>query len=155
MVNADQERAFVRFVKETEPKLSYALAAAYGPEIGSEATSEALVYAWEHWPKIRAMDNPAGYLYRVGQSKSRRFFRPRVAFPAPVAGDEFGFEPKLPTALESLTKNQRVAVVLVHAIGWSEREAAELMGVSRATVRTHVERALARLRAAMEVQVDV
>lgn len=154
-MNGDQERAFVRFVKETEPKLSYALAAAYGPEIGSEATSEALVYAWEHWAKIRDMDNPAGYLYRVGQSKSRRFFRPRVAFPAPIPRDDFGFEPKLPAALESLTKNQRVAVVLVHAIGWSEREAADLMGVSRATVRTHIERALARLRAAMEVRVDV
>ncbi|GBE23630.1 MAG TPA: sigma-70 family RNA polymerase sigma factor [Actinobacteria bacterium] len=67
-MSADQERAFARFVKETEPKLSYALAAAYGPEIESEATSEALVYAWEHWPRIRAIQNPAGYLYRVGQS---------------------------------------------------------------------------------------
>jgi RNA polymerase sigma factor (sigma-70 family) len=154
-VNADQERAFVRFVKETEPKLSYALAAAYGPEIGSEATSEALVYAWEHWVRVRQMDNPAGYLYRVGQSKSRRFFRPRVTFPPREPADQFGFEPKLPGALESLTKNQRVAVVLVHALGWSEREAADLMGVSRATVRTHVERALARLRSAMEVEIDV
>jgi RNA polymerase sigma factor (sigma-70 family) len=154
-VNADQERAFTRFVKETEPKLSYALAAAYGPEIGSEATSEALVHAWEHWSKIRDMDNPTGYLYRVGQSKSRRFFRPRVAFPPRQPADESGFEPKLPVALESLTKSQRVAVVLVHALGWSERETADLMGVSRATVRTHVERALVRLRTAMEVQVDV
>jgi len=154
-VSADQERAFTRFVKETEPKLSYALAAAYGPEIGSEATSEALVYAWEHWPKIRTMQNPAGYLYRVGQSKARRFLRPRVTFPAPQMRDPYGFEPGLPAALESLTKNQRVAVVLVHALAWTERETAELMDVSRATVRTHVERALARLRATMEVQVDV
>lgn len=126
-MSADQERAFTRFVKETEPKLSYALAAAYGPEIGSEATSEALVYAWEHWPKIRAMQNPAGYLYRVGQSKARRFFRPRAAFPPSPSRDPFGFEPQLPAALESLTKNQRVAVVLVHALAWTEREAAELM----------------------------
>ncbi len=154
-MNAERERAFTRFVKETEPKLSYALAAAYGPEVGSEATSDALVYAWEHWPKIQAMGNPAGYLYRVGQSKARRFLRPRVAFPPSPASDPFGFEPRLPAALESLTKNQRVAVVLVHALDWSEREAAELMGVSRATVRTHVERALARLRTALEVKIDV
>jgi hypothetical protein len=36
------EQAFTRFVKETEPRLSYALAAAYGPEVGAEATADAL-----------------------------------------------------------------------------------------------------------------
>ncbi len=149
-MHSDDEQAFVRFVKETEPKLSYALAAAYGPEVGAEATSEALVYAWEHWDKLSRMDNPAGYLYRVGQSKSRRFRRPKVGFPERTHHDR-RFEPGLPAALESLTKNQRVAVVLVHALGWTEREAAELMGISRSTVRTHVERALTQLRTALEV----
>lgn len=153
-MDAEQRQAFTRFVKETEPRLSYALAAAYGPEIGADATSEALVYAWEHWRKVREMANPAGYLFRVGQSKSRRFLRPRVTFPARGARDPYRFEPALPKALESLTKNQRVAVVLVHALGCTEREAAELMGLSRSTVRTHVERALARLRAELEVEID-
>ena len=149
-----REQAFTRFVKETEPRLSYALAAAYGPEVGAEATADALAYAWEHWERIERMGNPAGYLYRVGQSRSRRYRRPRALFPSPPPREDHSTEPTLPLALEDRTRNQRVAVTLVHALGWSERESAELMGISRSTLRTHAERGLGRLRAAMEVQVD-
>ncbi len=155
-MNADQERAFVRFVKETEPKLSYALAAAYGPEIGSEATSEALVYVWEHWPKIRAMGNPAGYLYRVGQSKSRRFFRPKVAVPG--SGREEMSSVSNRSYRQLWSPSPRTSAWRSCSCTPSDGPSVKrrsLMGVSRATVRTHVERALARLRAAMEVQVDV
>ena len=150
-----REQAFTRFVKETEPRLSYALAAAYGPEVGAEAAADALAFAWEHWERIERMGNPAGYLYRVGQSRSRRYRRPRVLFPRTTPDEPPFVEPALPQALEELTRNQRVAVTLIHALGWTEREAAELMGISRSTLRTHAERGLTHLRAELEVQVDV
>ena len=35
-------------------------------------TAEAFGYAWENWDRLKAMKNPTGYLYRVGQSKARR-----------------------------------------------------------------------------------
>lgn len=149
-----QEQAFTRFVKETEPRLSYALAAAYGPEVGAEATADALAFAWEHWERIKRMGNPVGYLYRVGQSRSRRYRRPRTLFPRVWTNDRPLVEPALPAALEDLTRNQRVAVTLIHALGWTQREAADLMGISRSTVRTHAERGLDHLRAAMEVRID-
>ena len=47
----DAHRAFTRFVKETEPRLSYALAA-YGLEVGAEATADALVWAWSWKPSM-------------------------------------------------------------------------------------------------------
>ena len=150
-----REQAFTRFVKETEPRLSYALAAAYGPEVGAEATADAFAYAWENWERIKGMVNPAGYLYRVGQSRSRRYRRPRVLFPRPTPDQPSFVEPALPTALEGLTRNRRAAVTLIHALGWTEREAAELVGISRSTLRTHAERGLSRLRAELEVHVDV
>ncbi|MDF1596063.1 MAG: sigma factor-like helix-turn-helix DNA-binding protein [Acidimicrobiia bacterium] len=153
-MQADDEQAFTRFVKETEPRLSYALAAAYGPEVGADATADALTYAWENWDKVRVMNNPAGYLYRVGQSRSRIYRRPRLLFPGVAPSDAHDVEPGLPAALESLTRNQRVAVVLLNALEWTEHEAAEFLGVSRSTVRTHAERGLNRLRAALEVTVD-
>lgn len=140
------DREFTRFVKAVEPRLSYAFYAAYGPEVGSEVTADALVYAWEHWGKVAEMNNPAGYLYRVGQSKARRYHRPRVLFPRSEPDDISDFEPGLPAALEDLTESQRQAVVLVHALGWTEEEAAEVLGKSRSTVHTHLERGLARLR---------
>lgn len=71
--NPDQ-REFTRFVKETEPRLSYALAAAYGMETGVEATADALEWA----------------------------------------------------ALDQLSRNQRVAVAMIHGLGYSKREVADL-----------------------------
>lgn len=108
-MQVDDEQAFTRFVKETEPRLSYALAAAYGPEVGADAAADALTYAWANWEKIRVMDNPAGYLYRVGQSRSRYYRRPRLLFPGVAPEDVHDIEPGLPGALDSLTRNQRMA----------------------------------------------
>ncbi len=64
------EGEFADFVKLHEPKLRIALMSAYGPERGRDATAEALAYGWEHWDRVRGMDEPVGYLCRVGQSKS-------------------------------------------------------------------------------------
>jgi len=143
-----QDKTFTRFVKETEPRLSHALAAAYGPEVGAEATADALLWAWENWDRVATMKNRAGYLYRVGQSKARRYYRPAKLFPRPMPGT---VDPTLPVLIEGLSKNQRVATVLIHAYGYTERETAELLGISRWSVRTHAERGLARLKSALEV----
>lgn len=145
----DQE--FTRFVKEVEPRLSHALAASYGPEVGAEATADALAWAWEHWDRLAGMKHPLGYLYRVGQSNARRYFRPPKLFPAATPGM---VDPTLPVLLEGLSRNQRVATVLIHALDYSEREVAELLGISRWSVRTHAERGLTRLRKALEVTAD-
>jgi RNA polymerase sigma-70 factor (ECF subfamily) len=135
---------FREFVLEAEPRLRRALIAAYGTERGREAVAEALAYAWEHWPKVIAMDNPVGYLYRVGRSRTRsRQVRPLFQR---ADNSEPAVEPKLPGALERLSERQRVAVVLVHAYGWTLREVAELTGVRISTVQTHVERGLRHLQ---------
>lgn len=145
---------FTRFVRGVEPRLSYAFFAAYGPEVGSDVTADCLIYAWEHWSRIQEMGNAAGYLFRVGQSKARGYLRPRVSFPQMVRSAIPEVEPKLPGALERLTQNQRLAVVLVHGLGWTEEETATLIGRSRSTVRTHLERGLRRLRDELGVSVD-
>ncbi len=153
-MEADERQAFTRFVKETEPRLSYALAAAYGLEVGAEATADALAWAWEHWETLKDKRNPAGYLYRVGQSKARRYYRPQVLFPSLPASEVPTVEPGLTNALASLSKNQRVAVVLIHGMDHSEREVADLLGISRWSVRTHAERGLKRIRHALGVSAD-
>jgi DNA-directed RNA polymerase specialized sigma24 family protein len=153
--NDPDQREFTRFVKETEPRLSYALAAAYGMETGAEATADALGWAWEHWDRVKTMTNPAGYLYRVGQSNARRYMRPRVLFPQVAPMDEQTVVPELPGALDELSKNQRVAVVMIHGFGYTEREVADLVGISRWSVRTHAERGLSKLRSTLGVTIDV
>ena len=151
----DERQAFTRFVKETEPRLSYALAAAYGLEVGAEATADALEWAWEHWDTLEDKRNPVGYLFRVGQSKARRYCRPQVLFPSFPASEIPTVEPGLTEALAGMSKNQRVAVVLIYGMEHSEREVADLLGISRWSVRTHAERGMRRIRHALGVSADV
>jgi DNA-directed RNA polymerase specialized sigma24 family protein len=143
------EAEFRTFVGDVEPRLHRALAAALGGERGREATAEALAYAWQHWPRVRAMANPAGYLYRVGQSSVRRRKAP-IVFERPDAAEPV-YEPGLARHLAELPERQRLAVVLVHGFGWTAGEVAELTGLAPSTVYTHLERGLTRLRAALEV----
>ena len=147
------ESEFSRFVGEVEPGLRRALVATYGTERGRDAVAEALGWAWANWPRVQSMANPAGYLYRVGQSRTRSRKSP-VVFPD--AGDVGlpWIEPALIDALRSMSEMQRCAVVLVHGYEWTLQEVAELMGVRRATVQTHLARGLRRLRAVLEVDVD-
>jgi RNA polymerase sigma factor (sigma-70 family) len=149
---------FSEFVEEHGCALQHALVAALGPDAGTEATSEALVYGWEHWNRVGGMDNPVGFLFTVGRNWGRRQFRRRSAlqFPAPVVVHQSDpqVEPALPGALARLSERQRVATVLVHGAGWTLAEVADLLGVDRGTVRQHAERGLRKLRAALEVSVD-
>lgn len=142
---------FTEFVADVEPKLSYALAAAYGVEVGRESTRDALAYAWEHWTELRGFENPAGYLYRVGQSAARKYRRRSIVFPRVSDFEMPQVEPALPEALSKLSRSQRTAVILLYALDWSEREVAELLGVDRSTVRRHRDRGLKKLRRALEV----
>src|SRR4051812_25406164 len=100
------------------------------------------------------MANPAGYLYRVGQTSRRPRRRGSPGFPAPATEWEIWVEPALPAALGSLTRSQRVAVVLVHGFGWTLAEVGELTGVKVTTVQNHVERGIAKLRKHLEVNAD-
>ena len=140
---------FEAFFDAVEPQLRRAHFAVFGLERGPEATAEAFAWAWETWPRARELESPVGYLFRVGQSRTRgRRFRP-VFTPATV--DDPLVEPKLGAALVELSESQRAAVVLVHGFGWTLREVAELREVKVTSVQTHLERGLRRLRAALEV----
>lgn len=152
-----REERYRSFFATTEPRLRRALIAAYGPELGSDATAEALTWAWEHFERIETMPNPAGYLWRVGQTSVRSATRRRDAGrvglvrevdAAPVV------EPGLAAELARLTVRQRTAVLLVHGFGYSLAEAGSQMGCRVRTVRNHLDRGMARLRAGLGVTDD-
>lgn len=148
------EDAFVAFVRSVEGGLRAALVAKHGPERGREAANDALVYGWQHWDRVRQMDNAAGYLYRVGQNRARR----RRLLPAtepdqPMASDLW-VEPGLGPALLSLSIRQRQTVVLIAGYGFTFKEAADLLDLSISSVQTHHKRGLARLRSALGVMFD-
>lgn len=145
---------FTEFFAIAEPRLRRAFVAAYGVDRGREAAAEALAYAWEHWERMSEMDNPVGYLYRVGQSRSR----PRnegQTFPPVTAPASPWVEPELPSALEQLSERERLAVVLIEGFGWTFREVAELAEVSVSSVQSYLSRGLKKLRQALGVTEDV
>ncbi len=147
MATEVESATFETFVADAEPRLRRALVAAYGRERGREAAAEALAYGWEHWDQLRQMDNPVGYLYRVGQSRSRARKQPLILERGST--EDPWVEPGLAAALGTLTERQRLAVVLVHGFGWMHTEVAEITGIAPTTVQNHVDRGLERLRAAL------
>lgn len=144
--------SFTVFVQSTERPLRQALTAAVGSEVGREATAEALAYGWEHWDRVGRLDNPAGYLYRVGRNLATRMSRMEAWSASVPVRPEMWVEPGLPSALRRLSEKQRVAVSLVHGYGWSLSEVAGVLGVSKGTVQSYVHRGLRRLRKDLGVE---
>jgi DNA-directed RNA polymerase specialized sigma24 family protein len=117
--------------------------------------AEAMAWAWEHRDRLAGMTNPAGYLYRVGQSRSRPRRGRAEMFPAPAELGLPDIEPKLSIGLAELTERQRVCIALVIGHRWTHDEAAELLGIGRSSVRSHIERGLEHLRSRLGVSDDV
>jgi RNA polymerase sigma factor (sigma-70 family) len=152
-VDRIRSEAFTDFVSEIEARLRQALTASLGPDTGREAAAEALAYGWEHWDRVGRMDNPAGYLFRVGQRWGRRLqSRGTQVFP-PIEPDRLPWiEPELPEAMARLSEQQRTVVLLRFGHEWSMSEIAGLLGVSKATVQSYSERAMAKLRRKLGVE---
>ncbi len=145
--------AFTAFMTEAEPRLRRALVARYGVQRGRDAALDAMAYGWRHWERVSAMDNPVGYLYRVGSSSVRPTKEPPVLAPVDDHREPW-IEPGLERSLDTLSASQRVAVVLRHSFDWTHREIAEVLGVSVRTVRSHLDRGMGKLRSDLEVTVD-
>ena len=154
MASERDREAFSRFFRKAEPTVRYALVAAWGPEIGREAAADALAYGWEHWGRIGKMENPAGYLYRVGRSHARRYRRRPIGMSPPDISPP-RFEPSLNGALDGLTERQRAVTVLLHSYEWTHAEVGEVLGISVPTVQKHAQRGLTKLRRTLEVTTHV
>lgn len=143
------------FFRQAEPGIRYALVAAFGAEVGREAAADALAYGWEHWGRLSRMENPAGYLYRVGYRKAKRSVRKLLRQPIPDTAEGIArnpeFEPGLETAMTDLTERQRQVVYLVAGADLGIRETARTLGLSPGAVQNHYQRGLQSLRTELGV----
>lgn len=156
----DGSDGFDAFVQGDGARVRRALVAYYGLDVGSDAADDAMAVAWERWPQLSAMANPAGYVFRVGQSKARphvRWRSRRGLFPVadPTTNDaDSAAVVDLLRALGELPADQRAAVMLVKSFGYPHREVADLLNVSETAVNNMVHRGVQRLRGALEVSDD-
>lgn len=157
-MDSDIDAEFSDFFAEIEPRLRLALVATFGSSNGRDAAAEALLWGWQHWDQARAMDNPAGYLYRVGYSYALKASKSKTVPSDPLvpmaSADQPDSGPELVALLSRLSDHQRVALWLVHGLGYRHREVAEVLECSASSVATHVRRALEKLRQDFEVNID-
>lgn len=129
-------------------------------QLGHDVLADALLKAGKHWRRIAAVDDPRAYVRRMvvnsyldERRRSRRrpvlltsdtavLDRPAGVDPAATAQ----VRDQLRTLLDALPRQQRAAVVLRYLFDQTDDEIAAAIGCRPATVRSHLSRALHRLR---------
>jgi RNA polymerase sigma factor (sigma-70 family) len=122
-----------------------------------DAVQETLLKAWRAWDSLSRMDRQAAWLTRVCVNhcisrrrmlRSRGFPLPGLinrASPSTSSGDD-AQRIDMDRAYRRLSRKQRAAIALNYRHGYSVDECAAFMGCRAGTVRTHLERGLAKLR---------
>jgi RNA polymerase sigma factor (sigma-70 family) len=149
-MNYGQPDSFEELIDLVRGRLLPVLWSKWGIEVGGDICCEVEEYAWENRDRLLRMSNPLGFLFRVSQSKARRYSRwsKRTTFPSrfpDVVHEDSQLHDTL-QVLAVLSPDQRACVLLVHGFGWTYNEVAELLGMKRSEVNNHVHRGLAHLR---------
>lgn len=125
--------------------------------VAEEAAQEALARACERWDRVRLMNNPGGWVYRVGLNLVTSRFRRRAVErrvrarlgserppvdDAPDADDVIAVR----IAVAELPERQRMVVALRFYLGMSVAESAEIMDCAEGTVKSLTNRAVHTLR---------
>ncbi|MEP7046150.1 MAG: sigma factor-like helix-turn-helix DNA-binding protein [Ilumatobacteraceae bacterium] len=148
---------FEEFYREQRDAIGRALALTLrDTQLAAEAVDEAMARAFQRWSRVQALDNPGGWVYRVGLNWSRSILR-RALRPAPVwvthrpaSGDAGSvdpmIEPTIDRALAQLSFEQRAVVVCRLLIGYSEAQTAAALGIRPGTVKSRLARGTTRLQ---------
>lgn len=124
------------------------------PQLAREATDEAMTRAYAHWHRVRGLDNPGGWVYRVGLNWAtswwRRRHRERGLPPSPAAtAPPDPAATAVQAALAALPLPQRTVVVCRVLLDLSTADTAAVLGLAEGTVKSRLARGLAALRAAL------
>ena len=151
--------AFEDFFESERRRLFRALCLMTGdPGEAEELAQDAFLAVWERWDRVRAMDRPDGYLYRIAmngfRSRRRRVVRTaRLVVRLHRTTDPYegaDLRDAIMRALCRLGGRQRAAVVLTDYLGYTSPEAARLLGVKPTTVRSLAAEARATMKAELE-----
>ncbi len=127
--------------------------------VGEELAQEALVRAWQQWTKVRGLDSPESWVFRVAFNLSNSWHRRRMAewranrrseSGVPEGADDIDRAAILAVreAVAALPPRQRAVVVARFYLGHDVASAAALLECAEGTVKAATHQALANLRAA-------
>lgn len=122
------------------------------PAVAEDLAAEALTRTYVHWARVGKMEHRNAWLLRVVtnlaiDAMARRredLIRDQQSAPPEEAAI---LRVTLAAALRDLSSRQRDAVVLRYLADMSEVDVADALGVTPGTVKTHLSRAVANLRA--------
>ncbi len=164
-VEEDLEARFRSFVaSHTDRAVRVAWRLVGGDEAAAkDVAQEAFLNAYRALPRFREEASLETWFYRILVRRAhnyRRWLALRKLWgapwlddppdPAPSAGSDPMLRRRIAKALDRLTRRQREAFVLVHVDGFSVRQAAEMLGMPAGTLKSHLHRALTKLRAELE-----
>jgi len=142
--------SFERFFTSAFAKVRATTAQITGPDLAEDLAVEAFARAFARWGRVSKMDSPEGWVIRVAANAALDEVRRKKAFlPAIVARDapaDIVERDDVVSAMRSLTKRQQEVVVLRYIVDLPEAEVARLLGTSQGSVKTHLHRAILRLR---------
>jgi RNA polymerase sigma-70 factor (ECF subfamily) len=127
-------------------------------ELASDATQEAFLRAYHRWHRVKAYDNPAGWVRHIAinltraehRSSQRRTRREQLTNQAPTHAPPI--EPTGSVAIDTLMMlpdRQRAVAALFYLDDMSTAEIAVVLDIAEGTVRFHLSQARARLREAL------
>jgi RNA polymerase sigma-70 factor (ECF subfamily) len=146
--------------RHSAPVLNTALRIVGDPQCAQDVHQEVFLAILRRWHKFNGKTNWAGYLYRTTVRKAVEFVkRERLEAPLDTQADravaredpvgplrDRELRQELLKRLSKLPKRQADIFVLSRIEGLTERHIGEILGLSRETVKTHLQRALKRLR---------
>lgn len=148
----------VAFCEVQRPRLVGMLGLHCGdPDMAEELAHDAIAKACERWPKVRRMESPEAWIYRVALNLATSYFRRKAA--EGRARTRLQALPQKPTqdpasawavavrrAVSALPPRQRTALVLRYYLDLPVSQTAQLMDCSEGTVKALTHKAVASLR---------
>jgi RNA polymerase sigma factor (sigma-70 family) len=167
-VNNDSAR-FAEFYGEARDDCLRAVYASIGDrQVAEEVVAEAFARAWARWPALSRHPSPRAWVVRTALNTRVSWWRRhRREVPLPGAGDEpaahFAAGPgeldaavdrELMAVLLQLPLRQRQVIALRLFIDLDTEQTARTLGIAPGTVRAHLTRAIATLRAQFDPTPD-
>ncbi|MGB8859715.1 MAG: sigma-70 family RNA polymerase sigma factor [Ilumatobacteraceae bacterium] len=150
VVALHSELAFEPFYAGQRSAIARALALTlHDNDLATEATDEAMARAFARWRSVQRLQNPGGWVYRVGLNWARSVLRRRNGPRRRLHEiDEHSLEVgdhELHRALLRLDLDRRAVVVCRYFLGMSQDEIAQALDIRPGTVKSRLHRALHQL----------
>ncbi|MEV4641747.1 SigE family RNA polymerase sigma factor [Actinoplanes sp. NPDC049548] len=155
---SDDAAAFHAFFERHHVELSRLACLLTGEAaVADDLAADALTEVWRHWSRVQTADDPVAYARGIVTNLTRHWVRRRVRERRGLlglnllAGTRGSPDPDVPavldvrSALRRLPHRRRVCVVLRYAFDLSEREVAQVLGISVGAVKSQTSRGARQL----------